>query len=303
MIEQYALLKTSNDVKGVTFDPLGIVREYLHTVLTTSYFYTFSAFSVLFTAIAVLVTYAMDAFFPQVKNFTGFIYLLDTITFLPGFVYMGFLNQVLNGYTTSVRNYLDYLQILERIAMTCSVKTIKEVFPILLVLIDVGDNFRGDTRPLYFSVLMKQEPKRASNLRDHIKSMPVKIAIRHLISLLRKNDVGVGELFAKVQQLETGEMVKEPNFMYNQNMILLFSWYCIWVPITLWVQVGSTITFILFPFISYILWGTAIQRVWLGDAWDDSRPFKESEHIHWPSDFKESIKVICEERMVEEKKG
>lgn len=294
MIEHFSLLKTERDVQGISFDPLGYLKQYLHTILNTSYMYTFSAFNILFTVIALGVVYVMENFFPEVKNFVGFIYLLDTITFLPGFVYMNFLNQVLNGYTESIRNYLDYLQTVERIAMTCPSKSLEYVYPVLLVLVDLGKQFRGDHLPEYFEFMSQSDP--THKITEKIKGKNFSDSIRYVISMLRHADVGVDELFGKIQQLESGYLVREPKFMHNQNMILLFAWYCVWVPITLWVQVGSTVTFLLFPLISYILWGTAIQRVWLGDAWDDSRPFKESDHVHWPEDFKKSIERICRSR-------
>ena len=300
-MEHFSILKTERDAYPMNFDPLGFIKSYIHTVLTTSYLYTFAIFNVLFYVNALLIVFVMENFFPNVKTFPGFIYLLDTITFLPGFVYMNFLNQVLNGYTSGVRNYLDYLQRIERIAMHCDEKKLSQVYPMLLTLVDLGNNFRGKQLPQYAEFFAQANPTR--EIKSKISKMSFAESIRYVIGLLKREfsndmvaDQETNQLFEKIQELETGSLVSEPIFMHDQNMILLFAWYCVWVPITLWVQVGGFVTVILFPIISYILWGTAIQRVWLSSAWDNARPFRESEHEQWPEHFKDSIEKICQFR-------
>ena len=169
MIEHFSILQTNRDVPYTAFDPLGFVRQYLHNVLNTQYMYVFSTFNIVFIVIAISVSYVIDNFFPQARDFAGFIYLLDAITFLPGFVYMNFLSQVLNGYTNGIRSYLDYLQRVERIAMHCKDIHIDAVYPVLLVLVDLGRQFRGDQLPEYFELMSRTDP--TTEIKEHIKNM------------------------------------------------------------------------------------------------------------------------------------
>lgn len=300
-MESTSLLKPTRAYQINDFTPFQFFQSYVNTVLTTSYMYVFAIFNILFTAIGLAVVFVMNNFFPEIKTFTGFIYLFDTITIVTGFVYMIYLNSVLYGYTDPLDPYLDFHHRLERIAMHCRRKSLEVIHPLLLVMIDLGNNFRGRQLPEYFEFMARNDP--TSKIKDKIKGMDFSESFRFVLAMMKTEfeddvvaDQETNQLFEQIQSLEKGGLIQEPSFMQNQNYILLFSWYCVWVPITLWVQVGSTVTVVLFPLLSNVLWGTGIQRLWLKNVWDDSRPFRESNHEQWPEQFKASITKICQRR-------
>jgi hypothetical protein len=282
-------------------DPTKFVHEYINRTLTTSYLITFAKFNVFFLGYALLVTTVLENFFPELKDDPFFTSYLDPIAWLAGFIYMAFLNETMQGFNTEVKIYLSYLQRVERIMMRCCQENCATIFPVLSVLIDQGDFLRGEQLPAYFEQFVAADPTRDIKLK--IVGQPFGEATRYLVSQLKVmfssdpvGDSEANQLFEIIQGWEARVMIKEPTFMKAQNVVFLVVWFGVWLPVTLWARIGGGPTVFLFAFISYVLWGTAIQRNWMGSAWCPDRPFKGSDHENWPEKFKSSLVSIMKQR-------
>lgn len=281
-------------------NPIEYLSSYLENVMTTSHPFVFAAFNFMFFLLAVVVTTVMETMFPHLAGDLSILGLLAAIEPLAGFVYFKFLATSEHGYIEPVQNYLTYLQTIEKIAMRCAAESIERIYPFLLMCVDF-DFMRGEPIPEQFLLMQPLDPQ--PELKAEIENMSIGDATRHTFCrmqhVFKEDGYGqgaVGALFDYVQLWEASQMITPPQVVSSQNTTFMVIWFGVWVPITIWVQLGTVLTLTVFPIIGYALFGVAIQRYWLGSVWDSCRSYRESKHEEWPRVFKRSIQDICEKR-------
>lgn len=298
---EYSMLKSTPPVRT---DLFSMARTYMHTILTSTYFFYAPFFYVLFWVNVELVIYVVETYFPSALANTGLVNIFNSVAFLPNLIYIMFIQSIYNGYTDGITFYLSFLQKVERIALTCNENQLKHILAPLHLLIDMGDELRGEQLPISYEALESISTS-VANLKLAVRDMGPGESVRYILSYLRhmldKDDKSldtVDELVTVQQSLERGMYITDPPFLNNQNTILLFAWYCVWLPYTFRVLAGRGPTILLYPFVAMILWGPAILRLWLGNAWSPTRPFEtNNEHESWPDDFKASVTNIVEKRL------
>lgn len=273
------------------------IKTYLSVVLTSTYFFYAPFFYVLFWINVEVVILVVDNFFPSALANSALLFLFENVAFIPNFIYFSFMQALQQGYTDGERFYLSYLEKLELISLVCSEQLLRTVGPILEVLVELGDQLRGEQLPVSYDVL---DPKSSAvaELTLVVHDMPRPERMRYLLSDLRQRAppgdyaLGiVGDLLSTQQSVERSGYISDPPFVTNQNTLLLIAWYSIWLPFTFYARAGRGPTILLYPFVAMILWAPAILRLWLGDAWSPNRPYENAnEHETWPEKFKQKIR-------------
>lgn len=297
---EFSLLKATPAVKS---NLTGFLRTYVRTNLTTTYFLYMPVFNVLFLINAKIIVYILTTYFPSIPTNVGLLNIFGQVAFLPNLVYIMFIQSIYSGYTDSIKFYLSYLQLIEKISLLCNAAKLDIVFPALMLMIDFSDNLREEQLPISYHVLSPKYPS-VITLEDEVKRLPFGMGVRYLLSYLRhvldpldQAHATLNDLVSVQHSLETSQFITEPTYLNNQNTLLLFAWYGIWLPISLVITAGPGPTIVLYPILSYVLWGPAILRMWLSSAWSNTRPFEvNNEHEEWPEEFKKSIKNIVDMR-------
>jgi hypothetical protein len=167
----------------------------------------------------------------------------------------------------------------------------------MLALIDQGDHLRSTPLPRSYQALKLHYPASQLDVTSFGGAGRALIAsLKYELQSDANGNACVDDVYSFIEEWETTQLITEPPFAEAQQRVFLFAWFCIWLPITIWAKSSVWSTIILYPFISFVLWGTTILRKWLGSPWDHDRSFKESQHEHWNVAFKASIRKICIER-------
>jgi len=284
--------------------PLRFLGDYARLVVDTNYFTWFTVFNALFFAWVALLMYVMENFFYDVDP--GFSSALDSLGFLSAFVFMPYLNETLNGYNAEPVAYRAYLDQLLTVAMVCAKESAQRVLPHLNLLVDHGDYLRRRHPGSQFTPgkVSQQETK----LRKDVEYKAFDEATRYLVVQLKAEldkdgggDAAANRVFELLQAWSSREKIKEPPYMKSHILIFLFLWYGFWLPLLLWLRAGWGRALLIFPFVSYVLWGTTILRFWLGNVWDIYRPTRadpahHTPHEEWGRQTKEALAEIAQMR-------
>lgn len=91
-------------------------------------------------------------------------------------------------------------------------------------------------------------------------------------------------LTRELNGIEQSRDIKRPTIFDKHLGFLLISYFGGWVPITMWIRLGFTVTVIVYPFILIILTGPWIYRKWLGNPFSSARPLELVKHKRWRND-------------------
>jgi hypothetical protein len=301
-------VKKSEPVNPLTFSVIEWVVDYLQLALETSHVLLFALFNLLFTAGVTLLLLFMEHFFPEVRDDPKYLGIMDPVNILIGFVFMSFMQQNLTGYADAIRHYRQYLNTVEKLGLFLSPTMNTRIRDLLVYLVAKGD---GIHRPTSLNSRLPPELVIQPNMScvqlklNQLKTKPddvacAKIAAQELVLEVHKSNLAathdeavrlLSSIIDKLQDHESRTAIRPPDQINAQNRMLLVLWFGIWLPVRLWIALGFWIPIILYPFFSYFLWGTFIQRIWLDTPWNLSRPFNESEHQYWPMIYKQNIET------------
>jgi len=263
--------------------------DYARLVLGTNYFGWFWGFNMVFFLHIGFVLYVMETYFPELKQTPAFTGALDPVAFLAAFVFMPFLNETMTGYNTEPTGYRGFLDRLRRVAMCCRKDYCARAAQALFPLIVHAESF-----------WLHGQRKRAVDGAPFAEASAVLVG--RLKAVFGEDDAaGNAEalnLFDTLQAWVSREVVKDPPYMKTHIFLFLFVWFGLWLPVLMWVRLDWQLTLFLFPFISYVLWGTTILRAWLGSPWDPCRPFTDTHHERWADKCREDIIAIARMRTV-----
>jgi len=290
----------------------GYLTAFIETILQTGLSMYLGIYMFVFFVIGSLVVLGMEHFAPELAKDPFFPDSLSDLSLLVGFVYFIWVNNNMQGYEQPINNYLKFLQSLRAASQTLASTRDAEVRALLKYLVALGDNvFRppdsmGNSEPivkLHEFDLPQHCLKDVEKFHgDRVKMyyMAHQCLIERLMDVKKDThaQMALPKLAEAVTQVEDHERmlrITAPVVMSAYVIAFVFLWFAVWQPMRMWARFGPFQTLWFYPIVMVVLTSPAIYRGWLGSPWKKTRPWRESEHRDWPSQFIRDIDVLFDD--------
>lgn len=80
------------------------------------------------------------------------------------------------------------------------------------------------------------------------------------------------EVWTRLNDIEISASISEPKIFTSHWGAILFLFFLVWIPITLWVRFRPEVAAVLYPCLAYLFLEPGVYRFWLKDPFDPGRP-------------------------------
>lgn len=285
----------------------GMYTRYFELLLTAGLWEILLLALVIFAILVRYLILFMENFFPDIKDDPTFPTLMQGLAVLPSFAYFGFVNSNINSYTRPVEIYYDFLQHLRDLAETLADAGLTLLEPEIAYLVDLGDRcYRDPTVPQVTNPVappkLREELARIENFESLPRPKQFLYALSATISratreceekfLLPPILAHKCQLAKDIQDIERASRISPPivDNVWITSLVILF--FVVWEPIRMWSLTGPFHTQWFSPIVLTVLLMPLIHNKWLGNLWDDSRPWTAANHEDWPKQFKRDIETV-----------
>jgi hypothetical protein len=95
----------------------------------------------------------------------------------------------------------------------------------------------------------------------------------------------ISELYKILEDIDTNMNAPTPTMFKTHAKMVLYFYFGIWLPYSLWVYFDIIATIIIYPILMFLLTGMIFYRWWLGDPFDPSRPVKLVDYEDWKNEY------------------
>jgi hypothetical protein len=296
------------------------VKSFVTTLLGTDIILYLLVIFVFYTGLGMFVLACYDFLFPASWKNPEFSNVINPLTYIIGFLYYRWLQQLSDGYmsgpkqyaqlTSKIVTFSDLFFSLHSAIQTkrASEDVLVEVKECLIAMVDYGiylfakyegrdsrrsmrrlDKFaRGEQDSIVREVLQNQEKAgmTVDGMRDLMSIIVEKIKCRE-----EGGHFSVGDTTMCTRQLDAiSDMIEEMDVSFKiiepavfQTLLIttLYTYFIIWVPYSLWTVLEYWASVIVYTIIMFILTNIYLIRTWLGDPFSASRPLKTVDYEAW----------------------
>jgi hypothetical protein len=207
----------------------------------------------------------------------------------------------MEGYPNPIFAFRNHLNAIERIALACS--TDKTIAPFLLFLYDACDK-KHRAVPLGHLERLRESKYQLQFDDDMYLRLAkkyswdekVRVVVSGLNSVINSRNPKVWDdlQYVTQQHQNTDEetTIRDQSYTNQSHVLFLVFWFGGWMIAYMWASTDTKTTIILYPLVSFLLWGVFLQRWWLGSPWNPGRPFVESQHELWTLVYKKRLFAI-----------
>ncbi len=128
----------------------------------------------------------------------------------------------------------------------------------------------------------------------HVSMDLIGVILCEIKGLEREGEIGAGDITlvsdelrsveGTIRDIDSATGVAGPTIFRWHIDFILFVWFGVWIPVTLWVTFGFATTLVIYPIIMFVLTGIVIYRSWMGGPFDPMSPIKLNDYDAWKSD-------------------
>lgn len=282
----------------------GLYARYFELLMTEGLSEWLLIAYVLYALIVAAEVFFMENFFPGLKNDPTFPSLLSDISVLPGVVFGIVVTQNLNNYEAPLVAYYSFLQKVRRLAELSADAGLPELEAAIKHLVVVSDNIYRD--PNVPRVIQGKVPEffglRSITYENLAPVTRLRQMTNYIVAYITENTPHATIVSSVVTQkdrmlddiegLERSSHIQAPivSNVYIMSVAVLF--FVIWGPIRMWSVLGVWHTIWFYPLALLVLTMPLIHTRWLGNVWDDARPWPTGAHEAWPKQFTDDIATV-----------
>lgn len=268
------------------------LSSFLRVLLETAVIQWFAMAVVVFAAISLAVSLAMEIYFPEERNNYAFGSALSSAEMLVGFLYFYWLNEQRN-YTGPLREYYLFLKHIEDLAVLVCVERDAELKELLRHMVLLGEQMYRPGAPLADRGRLPEHLElrmKGANLPNQFRLL-VGCTVEHLPERRpRMASDRLKDLMDDVNNIDAAH-IREPVVYAAHVVCFLALWFLIIKPAEMWVYRGIVGAATWYPFLMVIVAAPGIYRMWLGSPWSAGRPLLLAKHEQWGKDTQEFIRI------------